>query len=143
MRRSDEQQPRARSATSVSILLAEPNLLLKEKIAGVLARHEHVWCVIQVGGKLELVRAVARLSPDFILADLALLKDPETIEVLRVFGESARILALVDTSGDPYVGLAARLGVDGLIEKSRIGESVFGEIDALVAAREASVDQPD
>jgi DNA-binding NarL/FixJ family response regulator len=137
MHRTKDRQAK-RTTKSVSILLAEPNLLLKEKIAGVLARHEGVWCVVQVSRKLELVRAVARLSPDFILADLPLLMDPETIEILRVFGESARIFALVDTSSGPYSNLGLRLGLDGLIEKSRVGERIFREIEQLRAEREAA-----
>ena len=138
MNRRSANGAREQRGTSVSILLAEPNLLLKEKLAGVLARHDDVWCVVQVSRKLDLIRGVALIKPDFVLADLALLEDPETIEILRVFCEGSKIFAIVDTGSDPYSERVSQLGLDGMIEKSLVAESITGEIGCLLASREAS-----
>ncbi|MFH1755995.1 MAG: hypothetical protein ABIA59_09855, partial [Candidatus Latescibacterota bacterium] len=87
---------------SFSILIAEPNQLLREKIAGVLTRDESVWCVTQVEGCNGLTRGVHDLQPDFILADLSFLKDPLLVSNIRRFSRNSRIFALVDTSTEPY-----------------------------------------
>lgn len=140
MEHGPDKPARPRDTGSVSILLAEPNLLLKEKIAGILARHDDVWCVVQVSRKLELVRGAARISPDFVLIDLALLKDQDTIKLVRMLCERAKIFALVDASSDPYSRLVRHLGLDGLIEKSAVAEKMTVEISRHFAAKAASDD---
>ena len=122
----------------VSIILLEPNVLLREKIASILARNERVWCVVQVNSRADLARAVAQLHPDFILADIVSLKGATSVQILGWRTCSSHILALVDTVSEPYQHEAVRLGLHGLIEKSRVEDEMLWEIELLTRAREAS-----
>jgi DNA-binding NarL/FixJ family response regulator len=121
---------------SVSVLLAEPNLVLREKIASVLARNETIWCVIQVDGTEGLVRCAGRLKPDLILADFGMLKHPDILRLLRRCSETARIIALADSQSEPYVEAARRLGLDGAVERGRACECIMEEIRLLSAESE-------
>lgn len=114
-----------------SILLAEPGLLLREKIAGVLARDSRIWCVTQVVGRDALLRGAARIRPDFILADLAILNDPDFLRQIKQASCDSRILALVDLKSDPYEDSSRRLGLDGIIEKAHVEQSILDEIAAI------------
>jgi DNA-binding NarL/FixJ family response regulator len=114
-----------------AVLLAEPNFLLREKIAGVLARHKYVWCVVQVDDQGGLVRGAANLCPDIILVDLGMAQDREIVDRLRLSAPTARIVALSDAASQPYLEKAYRLGFDGLREKSLVGEEIVKEICAL------------
>ena len=107
-----------------SILLAEPSLLLREKIASILARDDRVWSVTQVDGRLGLTRGAASLHPDLILADLGLLKNLETLSALRNASGKSRIFALVDSDAEPYVDAARQLGLDGILERGRVPEGM-------------------
>ena len=123
---------------SFSILIAEPNQLLREKIAGVLTRDESVWCVTQVEGCNGLARGVHDLQPDFILADLSFLKDSILVSNIRHSSQGARIFALVDTGSEPYEEVANRLGLDGVIEKGRVVEGMKEKINKLSDEKEES-----
>lgn len=107
-----------------SVLLAEPNSLLREKMAGVLTRNRTFWCVILVEGRGNLARATAQAQPDFILADLIVLKDPELQKYLRRTSADSRIIALVDSKLEPYMEAARELGLDGIVERGRTGEEI-------------------
>jgi adenylate cyclase len=112
---------------SISILLAEPNLLLLQKLAAALTRHPAVWCVALVGDRDGLQRAAARVRPELVLADLNLLRDTHTVEALRKCAAQARILALVDAADDdvtPYRDACARLGLDGAAPRTRVVDAV-------------------
>jgi len=129
-------------ARSFSILIAEPNLLLREKIAGVLARDECIWCVTQVDGCGGLARGAVNLQPDFILADLSFLKIPETVTNIRRSSGASRIFALVDSEMDPYEEIAKRLGLDGIIEKGHVVEDMKEKIRALSDRMEGNKSEP-
>ena len=122
----------------VSIILLEPNVLLKEKIAGVLARNERVWCVVQVNSRADLTRAVDQLYPDFILADMVALKGTTSVQILGWRMRCSRLFALVDTFSEQYEREAVRLGFHGLIEKSHVEDEMLREIQLKTRAREAS-----
>jgi DNA-binding NarL/FixJ family response regulator len=119
---------------SFSVLLAEPNMVLREKIASILAAHERIWCVVQVSGKEGLERGAGRLQPDFILADLKLLKESDIVQFLRRVSAASRIVALTDAETAPYVEAAKRLGTDGCMEKGRAGDGMRELISGLPAA---------
>ena len=116
-----------------SILLAEPSLLLREKIAGVLSRNEKIWCVSQVDSLNGLTRGISDLQPDFILADIVILMDPETLAVIKRSSASSRVIALVDSKSEPYEEAARRLGLDGILEKGCVEEGILNEIHSLAA----------
>ncbi len=117
--------------TSISILLAEPNLLLREKIAGVLARKSQVWCVHQVDVSSGLLRGACDFQPDLILADLGALKDLEILANLRRFSPQSKIFALVDAISGPYLQAAERFALDGLMERSHVEESMDRLLERL------------
>jgi len=112
-----------------SVLLADPNPLLREKLAGVLTRSITIWCVIQVDGRGNLARAAAHTLPDFVLADLVILKDPEMLRFLRRTSPDSRIVGLVDAIQEPYLKAARNLGLDGVTERGRAEEAISAMID--------------
>jgi DNA-binding NarL/FixJ family response regulator len=119
-------------ARHLSILLAEPSFLLRQKLACALAREEGIWCVAQVQGLNELMRGVTNMRPDFILADLNILKDGSTIDFIRNSSGVSRIIGLVDSEAAPYEEIARGLGLDGIIDKARIADSIRQMIKELV-----------
>ena len=123
---------------SYSILLSEPSPLLREKIAGVLARDKRIWSVTQVNGRGGLVRGASRIQPDFILADLVTLNDPETLMFIRRSSSTSRIIALVDSLSKPYMEASGRIGLDGTIERGRVEEGILAEILSLDEAEEVT-----
>jgi len=129
-------------ARAYSILIAEPNLLLREKMAGVLSRSEKIWCVSQVDSLHGLTRGISDLQPDFILADIVILMDPETLAEIRRSCASSQVIALVDSKTEPYVAAARRLGLDGIIEKGRVAEGILQEIRTTGGSGEDSDDKP-
>jgi DNA-binding NarL/FixJ family response regulator len=129
-------------ARAYSIMLAEPHLLLREKMAGILSRSERIWCVTQVDSLNGLTRGISDLQPDFILADIVILMDPETLKKIRRSSASSRVIALVDSKTEPYVAAARRLGLDGIIEKGHVEESILKEIRALGEPGEDSDGKP-
>lgn len=119
------------ASPSLSVVLAEPNALLREKIAGVIGRHAAVWCVVQVPSGEALLRGAEDLGPDLVLADLPILLDARVVARLRALRSRPRLVALVDAESPPYAGAAARLGLDGVVEKGRAGEAaeaIFGRL---------------
>ena len=121
----------------VSILLAEPNWLLREKMAGVIARHEDVWCVIQVGVSEGMLRAAGEVQPDLVLADLRLLHDGTTVRALRARAPSACVFALAEQLGGPYLATAVRLGLDGLLDKAHLSDELREQLPLLSTRAEA------
>ena len=122
-----------------SVLLAEPNSLLREKMAGVLTRSRTFWCVIQVEGRGNLARATAQIHPDFVMADLSILKDPELLRFLRRTSADSRIIALVDSKLEPYMKAARKLGLDGITERGRVGEEIRTMIGSVEDSGETTV----
>jgi len=118
-----------------SVLLAEPNPLLREKMAGVFARSRNFWCVIQVEGRGNLARAAAQAQPDFILADLNTLNDQEMLSFLRRTSGDSRIIALVDYKLEPYKKAARKLDLDGIFEKGRVNEEIRAILSAIESNR--------
>lgn len=119
-----------------SILLAEPNGLLREKIAGILSRQACVWGVLLVSGSDGLCAGAEALRPDLILVDLALLQACEPVLALRRIWTRSRILLLVDSDTGPYHAAAERWGLDGVLRKSHVAETITREIDHLLASGE-------
>ena len=110
---------------SYCVLIAEPNLLVREKIASLAARHARVWCVVEVGAHRQaLVEASQRLRPDLILADLGLLREPGLVDSLRQVVPECLLHALIDQAVAPYLELARWLGLDGAIEKGGAGDVI-------------------
>lgn len=119
---------------SLSVLLAEPNMVLREKIASILAGHDCIWCVVQVCGREGLERGAGRLQPDLILADLKVLKDSDIVQFLRRVSAASKIVALTESESTPYVEAARRLGIDGCMEKGRAGDGIRELISRLYAS---------
>lgn len=115
---------------SFSVLLAESNALMREKIAGMLGRHEAVWCVINVCSEADLVRSASRHRPDLILVDLNIIREPSTVESLRRTSPLSKVVALADSGAEPYLRVAHRLGLDGLVEKALVGEKFLEQLDS-------------
>lgn len=122
-----------------SILLAEANPLLREKMAGLFTRNRSLWCVIQVDGSGNLARAAAQAQPDFILADLNILKDPELLSFLRRTSPDSRFIALVDAKLEAYLKAGRELDLDGIFEKGSVSE----EIRTMISSIEESAEPMD
>ena len=103
---------------SLSILLGEPNLLLRERLAAALWRRVGIWSVMQVGDRDALVRGAVLVRPDLVLADLALLREPETMSALHDVAAPLRVVALLEVDDEPYREACRRLGLDGAVRKS-------------------------
>ena len=116
---------------SFCVLLGEPNPLLAEKSAGIAARHEQVWCVVQVLTTSGLERAASALQPELILSDLALLQPGRMMQTLRTASPRTRVVALVESLTDPYVSAVRRLGVDHVVEKQALPEVLGAELRRL------------
>ncbi len=114
-----------------SILLADPNVFLREKIAEILSRQDNVGCVMQVGDPEPLLREARLNRPDLVLADIGLLAGRDLVVRLMDCCPRARIVAMVDTCSEPYVQAVQALGLDALLEKARVGEQIQKLIESL------------
>ena len=112
----------------ITILLAETNTFLGQKIEEILSRDEAVRWVAHVTKRSQLLREAPILYPDLILGDIALLKEKGTVEALRQRSPRARIVALTDSADEPYAIMTRRLGLDGMVEKGRIEIAVLKKI---------------
>jgi DNA-binding NarL/FixJ family response regulator len=129
---------------SFCVLLGEPNPLLAEKSAGIAARHDQVWCVVQVLASCGLERAASALHPELILSDLTLLQPAGMMQTLRTASPRSRIVALVESLSEPYVSAVRRLGVDHVVEKQALPEVLQSELRRLaVLASEDDESQPE
>jgi len=107
-----------------SIVLAESSTKLREKLAEILNRYDSVSCVITVDDDCELVELVRIHKPDFVFACISMLKDRRVTESIRKACASCQILALAECISEPYVRMIHSLGIDGIVEKSRVGDYV-------------------
>ena len=107
-----------------SIVLAESSTRLKEKLAEILNRYDSVSCVITVDGDCELAELVRIHKPDFVFACISILKDRRVTESIRKACASCQILALAECISEPYIRMIHSLGIDGIVEKSRVGDYV-------------------
>lgn len=125
-------------ARTFCILLAEPSQLLREKIAGILSRHESVWCVVQVTGHVDLIRGAQVSQPDVVLADVGILRAPGVAAFLRQVAPGARVVGLVDTQQEPYLNACRKLRLDGVIEKGCVAEQFPNEVDQISGSTDVS-----
>ncbi len=125
MERSSTLSKRKDIGRSFSILLAESNIFLGQKIEEILSRDEAVLWVFHVTGRAQLLREAANLHPDLILGDIKLLKDKKIVDTLRQTASFARIVALTGSEAEPYMVLTRSLGLDGMLEKGRIEINVL------------------
>ncbi len=117
---------------SFSILVAEPSPFLGQKILDVISHDQNVLWVLHVIGRSQLLLEAARRYPDFILADLRILKEPQTIDSLRKVTPLSRIIAMTETGTAPYMTATTNLGLDGMIEKGRIGRDDLNQILGII-----------
>jgi DNA-binding NarL/FixJ family response regulator len=82
-------------------------------------------------GPEALLRGAARIQPDFILADLAILNDPGALRRIKQVSRDSRVLGLVDSKSEPYEDSSRRLGLDGIIEKAHVEQAILDEMAAL------------
>ena len=129
---------------SFCVLLGEPNPLLAEKSAGIAARYDQVWCVVQVLTSAGLERAASALHPELILSDLTLLQPGGMMQTLRTASPRSRVVALVEALSEPYVSAVRRLGVDHVVEKQSLPEVLQAELRRLaILAAEDDEAQPE
>lgn len=118
-------------ANHYSIILAEPNPFLREKIAGILSRQKNVWCVLQVGTREGLLRGSLEHQPNLILADTSILADRTLVARLRNVAPRTKLVLLVESESRPYVSAADAFGVDGLIAKAHLSDEIQRGMRAL------------
>ncbi len=114
-------QPKQKDAGHCfSILLAEENMFLGKKIKEILLRDKAVLWVFHVTEKASLLQEASNRHPDLILSDIKLLKEKQTVGMLRQVSPFSLIVALTGSQATPYATATRRLGLDGMLEKSRI-----------------------
>ncbi len=118
---------------SFTILIAELSPLLGKKITDILSNDESVLWAFPVSGGTQLLSEAEKLHPDLILADLRILKTPQTVVLLRQLTPLSRIVALTESESEPYVKVTTNLGLDGMIEKGRIGQDSLKQVLELAA----------
>ena len=110
------------------IVLAEPNQMIRERIAEILSRDENILSVVQIGELPELFNVVKETEPDFIFVSLALIKERQTVKDIRKYAANCRIMALTDSISEPYFNVIRRLELDGIVEKSRVCDYISQEV---------------
>jgi len=119
-------------ADHYSIILAEPNPFLREKIAGILSRQDNVWCVLQVGTREGLLRGSLEQQPDLILADISILDDCAFVDRLRNVAPMTKLVILLESESTPYISAAAACGVDGVIAKAHLSDEIQRGMSVLL-----------
>jgi len=111
-----------------TILLADPNSFLRERIAGILVRQDNIECVVQADAAEHMLTAARDHRPHLILVDLSLLQDRELVAHLKRCSPDSRLLVLVEVRTEPYVRAACDLCADGVLEKGRLLDAIQEQI---------------
>ncbi|KXO94761.1 hypothetical protein AXK56_19295 [Tsukamurella pulmonis] len=126
--------------STVSVLIADDQELLRETLADYVSRHADMVVVGQCGSGREAVSMAAALSPDVVLMDVQM-PDMDGLEatekILSMPFDTAPPLVIVLTMYDmeEYVDRALRAGVSGFLLKDALPAEVIAAIHESMGGR--------
>jgi len=106
--------------SNIKVLIADDHNLFRAGIIKLLKEHENIIIVGEAENGEELINKYFELSPDVILADIAMpgITGPEAIARLKEQNQDVKALFLSMYEGDEYIYRVLISGGSGLINKS-------------------------
>jgi len=109
---------RALRRRGISILVAESNDFLREKIAGRVSRNKSVRVVSQISDFMDIVQAAMECAPDIVIADVRqTMMNRGVISELRSVCPNIKVFLSADSTTGQYAEAARAMNADGIIEK--------------------------
>jgi DNA-binding NarL/FixJ family response regulator len=131
----------AHPTTSITVLLADDDALLRAGVAVVLGSAHGIEVVGQAADGLQVVHACRALAPDVVLMDVRMpgIDGIEATRRIVAAGMPARIIVLTTFHHDEYVWGALRAGASGFLLKRASPERLIDAV-CTVAAGDALLD---
>lgn len=112
----------------ISVVVAQADPERRQQIAGLFAQSQHVWCVVHVAERADLLRWTLVLRPDLVISDPDLLPGLRATAWLRQRTPQTRIVAVVASDSGADQARARERGADMVVE-----ERWFHELSATSA----------
>ena len=120
---------------TISILLAEDHVVVREGTRQLLEREPDLAVVGEAGDGEEAVQPAARLNPDGVIMDVAMpkLSGIEATKRIKALLPSAAVLVLTSYDYDEYIFSLLEAGAAGYLLKSVSGDELIEAIRAINA----------
>ena len=117
----------------IKVLIADDHNLFRSGIIRLLKEHKHIQILGEAENGDELIRKYFELSPDLILADIAMpvLTGLEAVRKIKEKDPDAKALFLSMHEGDEYIYKAVKSGGSGLINKSILESELIFAIESV------------
>ncbi|NYT41947.1 response regulator transcription factor [Sphingomonas sp. R-74633] len=127
------------SASPIRVLIVDDHPMVRDGIAGLLARQDDMEAVGEACDGAEAIEKFRELEPDVTLMDVQMesMGGIEAIQAIRGFSGDARILVLTTYAGDANAIRAIRAGASGYLLKNCIRGELLGAIRSVHAGRRA------
>ncbi|HJR90815.1 MAG TPA: response regulator transcription factor [Acidimicrobiia bacterium] len=123
----------------IRVMVVDDQAMVRQGFSALLDAHDDIEVVGQAADGAEAIEAAGRLQPDVILMDVRM---PEidglsaAEQILRVAGETTRVIMLTTFDLDEYVYEAIRIGASGFLLKDAQAANLV-EAVRIVAAGDA------
>jgi DNA-binding NarL/FixJ family response regulator len=125
------------SAPAIRVLIVDDHPMVRDGIAGLLARQDDMVAVGEASDGAEAIARFRELAPDVTLMDVQMqgMGGVEAIQKIRGFSGEARILVLTTFPGDANAVRAIRAGASGYLLKNCVRGELLDAIRAVHAGR--------
>jgi DNA-binding NarL/FixJ family response regulator len=125
------------SAPAIRVLIVDDHPMVRDGIAGLLARQDDMVAVGEASDGAEAIARFRELAPDVTLMDVQMqgMGGVEAIQKIRGFSGEARILVLTTFPGDANAVRAIRAGASGYLLKNCVRGELLEAIRSVHAGR--------
>jgi DNA-binding NarL/FixJ family response regulator len=123
--------------TPITVLMVDDHPLLREGVAGVLAREHDIVLVGEAANGREAIDQYRIHRPDITIMDLQMpeMKGQQAIEAIRREFSDARIIVVTTYDGDIQALRAIKAGASGNLLKNKLRKDLGDAIRAVYAGR--------
>jgi DNA-binding NarL/FixJ family response regulator len=119
--------------SSIRILIADDNELMRSGLRSLLLQEERGWLICgEAKNGTEAVSEAIRLNPDVILVDISM-PDMNGFEVASCIHErlpSSEILIVTEHDSRSFAHVGTQVGIRGYVMKSRAGRDLVSAVEA-------------
>ena len=135
--RSHDRRARAKTATSIRLLIADSHEIARVGVRTLLAQARHIEIIGEAGTMTAAVEEARRLRPDVMLIEFQL-SDGRGVDVCRRIHEvspDTRLLVLTRNANDGAIMSALRSGAAGFLLKTVTGPELVQAVETVAAGQ--------